>query len=412
MRRSRHHRLLLALGASAGTLAAFPAIAQEMPPATPILEAPEALFIPTPILIGGAQVELGGSVQLEYDSNIYAQAYGTTADTRVMFRPYITATHTGSAVSVTAHANGDFRRYFKRGTENADGGEVNTTINWTPSAADKVTVGGGWQHIIEDRGEPEGRTITSIGPRQVNYLNGNLAFAHQGSRLGFSVRGTFDRYRYTQAVDERRNLDNYAIVGRVSARVSPLVNSFIEGFATRRDFAFGSTIGEFDRDSSTYGARVGIAIDPGGTLRGEASAGVYLFRPKDFRVGRREGLSAQVGLVFQPRARTAFTLDAFTGNVATYTTGSQTRTDTRIVFGIQQEVRHNLHWQGGLVYRRSRFYGTGLSQNIYGATWEGEYAVNRWVAVALTARYSKRTSEAPLDEFERFRGGMAIKFHY
>lgn len=389
-----------------------PAAAQDMPQAAPILEAPADIFLPTPLVIAGAQVEIGTNARLEYDSNIYAKAFGTKDDFKILVRPFINATHDGGTVQLTARAAGDFRRFFKYSKENANGGEVRGGINWVPSATDKVTFGGGWQHVIEERGEPEGRVITSIGPRQLNHVDTSLLYAHQGSRLGFSLRGTFDRYRYTQMVDERRNLDNYAIVGRVGSRITPLMNVFVEGFATKRDFAFGSAIAEFDRDSTTYGARAGIGIDPGGTLRGEAAAGIYRFDPKDLRIGRRNGLSAQASLVFQPRARTAFTLDAYTGNVATYSTGSQTRTDTRVTFGIQQEVRHDLRWQAGAVFRRSRFYGTGLSQNLYGGTGQIEYAVNRRIILAITGRFAKRTSDDPIEDFERFRGGLELKIHY
>ncbi len=106
------------------------------------------------------------------------------------------------------------------------------------------------------------------------------------------------------------------------------------------------------------------------------------------------------------------TLDGFIGNVATYRTGAQSREDTRIRLGVQQEVRHNLRLQASAIYRRSRYYGTGVTDDIYGGTFEAEYALNRRAALALVTRYAKRDSTAPLSEFSRLRVGLELRGHY
>src|SRR3546814_7314229 len=48
--------------------------------------------------------------------------------------------------------------------------------------------------------------------------------------------------------------------------------------------------------------------------------------------------------------------------------------------------------------------GVDDTDHLYGVTGELEYAVNRRVAVAGIARFSKRDSSVPLDEFDRVRG--------
>ena len=395
-----------------GAAATPPVQAQEIPTATPVLDIAEDLFVPTQLSLGGANVEIGGIARAEYDGNIYAQAFGGKGDTKLIFQPYLAIKKTMSTLELSARAEGNFRRYLKYGTESADGGEVRGRADWSPTQSDKVVLMAGYLHGIEDRGEPEASTVTSIGPREFNSFDGDLSYAHQGARFGFSLRGTATTFDYNRDIDRPRNLDSYAIVGRGSYRVSPLMNGFVEGFVNKRDFA--PTVGEggLDRDSNTYGGRIGVAIDPGGTLRGEAAAGVYRFDPNDDRLQGRTGFSAQLGLIFQPFVRTAFTLDGFTGNVATYQSGASSREDTRIRVGVQQELRHNLRWQASAVYRRSRYYGTGLTQNIFGGLFEIEYIVNRRLILAGNVRYTDRNSSAPLDGFSRLRTGLALKFHY
>ncbi|WP_150292182.1 outer membrane beta-barrel protein [Sphingobium estronivorans] len=386
--------------------------AQDLQSPTSALDAPEALFVPTPLTVGGATVEIGGVARIEYDSNIYAQAFGEKDDFRAVLRPYVELNRKGGVIDLTARAEGDFRRYFKHDSENANGGKVAAGLNWAPSVSDRLTADASWQHVIEDRGEPEGNTQPSIGPRELNALEGELGYTHQGARIGFMLRGTASRFRYTKAIDDNRDLDNLGALARVMLRVSPLMNAFVEGFVSQRDFRQAPQLGELDRDSHTYGGRAGVAIDPGGTIRGEAAVGVYRFDPKDSRIDARTRLSAQVGLVYSPRPRTAVTLDGFIGNVATYRTGVQSREDMRFRLGVSQEVRHNLRGEVGLVYRRSKYFGTGLTEKIYGVTGELEYALNRRIALAATARWSKRNSTDPLDEYERTRVGLELRFHY
>ena len=386
--------------------------AQDMESNTPLSDTPEALFAPTPLKLGSATVTVGGSARIEYDSNIYAVAYGEKDDFRLQFRPYIDLLRKGSSLELTARAEGDIRKYFQYTKEDAVGGRVAGGLNWTPSAADRLNAAASFQHIIEDRGEPEGNTLPSVGPRELNLLDGDFSFSHQGSRIGFLLKATGARMRYTRAVDEERDLDAMGGLARVMLRVSPLMSAFIEGLAAKRDFRLAPPPGQFNQDSATYGSRVGIAIDPGGTLRGDAAVGVYRLDPKDGRISTQTRLSMQIGLTYAPRPRTAITLDGFIGNVATYRTGVQSREDMRFRLGVIQEIRHNLRGQIGILYRRSKYFGTPITDNLYGLTSELEYAVNRRIGVAATARFSKRDSKDPLDEFDRVRGGLELRFHY
>lgn len=401
-----------ALVLSAGALPVTVARAQDLQSPTSAVDAPEALFVPTPLTFSGATVEIGGTARLEYDSNIYAQAFDEKDDFKLLLRPYIDLIRKGSALELTARAEGDFRKYFKYDTEDAAGGKVEAGLNWTPSATDRLAAGASWQRFIEDRGEPEGNTDPRLGPRKSNILDGDLSYTHQGARMGFAVRGSASRFRYVRAIDKNRDLDTYGLLGRVMMRVSPLMNGFVEGFASKRDYRLVPLAGEANRDSHTYGARAGVAIDPGGTIRGEAAVGVYRFDPKDSRIDARTRLSAQIGLVYAPRPRTAITLDGFIGNVATFRAGVQSREDMRFRLGVNQEIRHNLRGEVGLVYRRSKYFGTGQTERLYGVTGELEYAVNRRIAVAANARWSKRNSSDPLDEFDRTRVGLELRIHY
>src|SRR3546814_12135427 len=73
--------------------------AQDMDASEPLQGEPAALFEPTPLSLGSATVRIGGSARLEYDSNIYAQAFGEKDDFRLQFRDGKSVV-TGKSVSV------------------------------------------------------------------------------------------------------------------------------------------------------------------------------------------------------------------------------------------------------------------------------------------------------------------------
>src|SRR3546814_11949641 len=88
------------------------------------------------------------------------------------------------------------------------------------------------------------------------------------------------------------------------------------------------------------------------------------------------------------RPRTAITLDAFRGDVATVRTGALARTDTRIGIGVQQEVRHNLLFNAGLSWRQTESRGTSdQTQRIWGGNVEAEYLLNRHLSIAARGWY-------------------------
>ena len=411
-------RLLCGTGGAALSLL-VPSVlnAQDMPRELPTLDIPEDEYVPTPIHVGSASVYLGGTARFEYDNNIYAQAshaselkVNLTDDEKFIARPFVNIIDTGHVVDFTGKLQGDFRKYLHHDTESANGGQVSTNTTWHMSANDGLTLQAGWEHAIEDRGEPEARIVTSIGPRESNDYSGNLNYSHQGARIGFSLQGSINAYRYLNDVDLVRNLNDYGLQAQVSHRITPIASAFLQGFIQHRDFEHEDA--GVNRDSNTYGANVGVEIDPGGSLRGNAAVGVYHFSPRDSSLKSRTGPSVQVGLIYQFRARTAFNLDGFIGNVATYQAGAQSRQDTRVSFGVQQEIRHNLRAQASFIYRRNRYYGSGIVQDTYGGFGELEYIINQRMTVAVDVRYSDRNSTAALQDYSRLRTGLELRFHY
>jgi hypothetical protein len=405
---SRRRRGLLRLGMTVLWVMPASVAAQELDRATPLLETPDE-YVARPVRLGSGAVYAGADVRIEYDSNVYAANVGAIDDVRVTATPHLSYRLTSDKVDLSVSGRATIRRYFENERENAEAATVRVLAAYRPSPRDEINADLNWSRVVEERGEPESETGPGTPPRKYHQGRALLGYTRRGARFTIGARAeAFDNDALAQA-DGDRDYRQYSGALRIGYRVSGTLSAFGEGFLLARDFRLATDAAGVNRDSRTYGARAGFAIDPGGRLRGEAAVGVFHFKPEAPARPSRTGLSVSAGLIYTPTQRLAFTLDAFRGEVATFRLGAQGRTDTRVTLGIQQEIRHNLRWQGAFTYRRSAFFGSRQNERTLSGMVELEFLVSRNIAVALSARYAKRDSTRPSDDFDRARIGLELR---
>src|SRR3546814_5718096 len=73
------------------------------------------------------------------------------------------------------------------------------------------TLGGGlgFERQVEDRGDPESRTLTDIGPRRLNDFSGNAFYRLTGARLGVQASGEVHKLNYLRSLDDERDYTSY-----------------------------------------------------------------------------------------------------------------------------------------------------------------------------------------------------------
>ena len=391
--------------------AAFPAAAQQLDRATPLLETPEE-YEAKAVQLGRVSAYLGADMRLEYDSNIYALPSNEIDDERLTISPWLNLQLSDDKFQLSAQARGVIRRYFKNESENSEG--INASLGgvFNLSASDTVSANAGWTRLVEDRGEPEARLGTGTPPRKYDIWQGDLGYTHRGARFTVGVKGTALKNNALASVDAERDYDQYSGSARLGYRLSGMMDVFGEAFYTARNFRLAVDSSGVDRDSKTYGARGGVSFEPGGLIRGEAAVGVFRFNPDDPQFDSRTGLSVSAGLIYTPSPRWAVTLDGFRGDVATVRNGAQSRTDTRVRLGVQNEIYHNIRWQASVLYRRSNFIGTGQRERTIAGVAEIEYLLNRNISFALTGRVATRNSSRAFDDFDRTILGAEIRLQY
>lgn len=416
------------MAAGAATTAAQ---AQDIGQSAPALPPLDREYTARGLRLGAVQVGVSASARLEYDGNVYAEPEDTRNDVIFIATPRVTAVHDGGALQLRASAEGRFRRYFDLKEENSNGAHVVAEANWRPDTAQALTALVRWTRAIEDRGDPEARVIAVIGPRRTDVFGAELSYNREQGRLGLGLEALVEKYDPLSRIDADREYTNYAGVARVEYRLSGLLSASLAGFVNRRDFAILAPGTGVNRSATTYGARAGIAIKPGGLIEGRAAAGLFRFDSDDPGIPSRTGLSISASMIYRPTQRTAVILDAFRGDVATFRFGAQARTDTRVRLEVQQEIRHNLRGHVNAFYRRSDFIGSGTAEKTVGLYGELEYLFTRNLAVALNARFSRRRVSNPRegggsgprpenpeprppheDNFDRFRGGIELRLAF
>lgn len=393
------------------TIAALtvPAAAQQLDRATPLLETPPE-YEAKPLQLGRIAAYLGADARLEYDSNIYALPDNEVDDFRFTASPWANLELKDDNFTLGAQTRAVVRRYFDNDSQDSESGSAAVNGSYKISAADSLTGNVSWLRLVEERGEPEGLETTGIAPRRYDQFRGDLGYTHQGARITLGLKGSALKNNALRAIDAERDFDQYSGSGRVGYRVSGIVSAFGEAFFTARDFRLPVDSSGIDRDSRTYGARAGASFEPGGLISGEASVGVFHFKPDDSTLQSRTGLSVSAALTYTPTPRLALTLDGFRGDVATVRSGAQSRTDTRFRFGFQNEIYHNLRWQGSVIYRRSSFVGSAQHERTIAGLVEVEYLLNHNLAFALTGRIANRNSTRAFDDFDRSILGAEVRF--
>jgi len=396
----------------AACLAPGTAAAQSIDTTAPMLDVEDDIGLAEPLHAGPFEIIPSAELRIEYDSNIYAAEASEVDDWIAIAVPRIEArTETGSTrLSLLAEAS--FRRYFERTTENSTAAFVGATAGTSLGSSSRLRAEASWRRAVEDRGDPEARKSTAIGPRKLNILTGDIGWDYDGPRMSLGLQGTVTDADYLADEDRARDLRQLSAKASAGYRIAGTMRGMLIGFVNRRDFDLPVDTAGINRDASTYGARVGLKFGDNGIFRGEGSVGVFHFDPSDTSLPDYDGLSVEAALAYLPTRRVAITLDAFRGDAATLRNGAQARTDTTVRLGAQAEARHNLRLQAQLFYRRSKFRGVGVSETTKGVWVEAEFRINRILSFAPSFTYSDRDSDVITENFDRFRVGAELRSRF
>lgn len=403
-------RLATATATACGILgAASPALAQSYSTIAPSVGIEDPEFRVEGVTVGPIRVYPTIQATALYDSNVYATPDNERDDLVFIASPRITATYISGALKFDALANLDIVRFASLTTEDSEAFDTEARVVWQPSVGQRLSADAGFSRLVENRGDPEALNNINRGPRITNVTFGELQYRMDRGRWLLDTSAEVRKFNALSSSDDARDFTSYSAQAAFGMRVGGAVYGTLTGFVSQRDFRLGGTPLRPDRDSLTYGARLGFEVARIGLLEGRASAGVFRFEPESPLIQAHTGFSASASLTYRPRERTALVLNAFSGDVATFRLGAQSRSDTRVGLVLQQEVRHNLFGSAGLTWRQSKFRGNSITERTYIAAGDLEYLMSRNTSLLGSITFSKRTSADPSEPFERARFGLTLR---
>lgn len=363
--------------------------------------------------LGSLSLSVGGEARIEYDDNVFAEPQNTNDDARFELSPALRLRTPPGPLSAQVAASGTLRRFATLTSENSDAWLVDGHVRWSP---DKSSVASGrlfWQRSVEERGDPESNVGALFGPRLTDSFGGEARYRRDSGHVLLDLEASATRYDAVAKRDANRDFTNSAGRATFGLRTTPTLFVTATLFAARRDFRIERTPAGTKRNSATYGARVGVDIQPGGLFEGNFSAGIFRFEPEDPQSNGRTGVSVAGSLVYRPRRRTAILLNASSGDTATFRSGAQQRTDTGLKLSLQQEIRHNLFATPTFGFRETKYTGSGDKQRTLTFGAEVEYIMSRNLSVTVAASYGDRKAYDDVrDNFSRFRGGMSLRIRF
>lgn len=386
---------------------------REIGSTAPAVFAEDKEYREQPHRLGSLTMSLGAEARVEYDNNVYAEPTRTDGDARFEVSPSLRLRTAPAPLAAQFDASGTVRRYARLKSENVETWLLGGLVRWAPSKASVASGRLFMQRSVEERGDPETNIGAQFGPRRTDSFGGEAHYRRDSGHLLLDLEATGAYYNALARRDDTRDFTAYTSRATVGLRTTPTVFLTATGFVTRRAFRLDRTVSGIKRNSSTYGARLGVDIQPGGLLEGDLSAGIFRFDPDDTSAPGKTGISVSGSLTYRPRRRTAILLSASSGDVATFRNGAQQRTDTAFKLSIQQEIRHDLFATPTFGFRQTKYNASGDKQRTFIAGGEVEYVVSRQMSVAAIASYGDRDTDDPSRRsFKRFSGGVSLRMRF
>jgi hypothetical protein len=406
------NRLLLAACPLAGIIGTAPALAESVSKTAPLVSESIEGYAPEGLAVAGFQLRPEFEYIIFADDNVYASPSAERSDAVSTIGGKLEAQRKMGAVDLTFGAKAAVRRFASLTSEDSESASTFIRLGWQPRQTQRLTLLGGWNRAVEERGDPEALQLTSTGPRLTNIWEMQSRYAQESGRMLYTADVAWRKYDVLGPTNAQRDFTSYAGSLTIGRAISSRLYGTLTGFTTFRDFNLPVRSTGLSQSETTIGGRVGVATRERGIIEGRAQIGLFRLNPADPTKKGRSGLSADISLTLRPQRRTAITLDVFSGEIATFKLGAAARADTNIALGVQQEIRHNLYGTLGLAIRRAQYLGTTDVEKTIGPRAEVEWLTSKILSLSAYAAFNHRTSNIVEENFDRFRAGISLRLRY
>jgi len=255
--------------------------------------------------------------------------------------------------------------------------------------------------------------VNAVQPTPYDLMSGDVTLRKEFNRLTTSVGMSVNAYDYgtTRAQDgstinqDGRDGQIYAAHSRVDYAFSPKLGWFtgVEGNARNIRGTVDHTL-----DSQGYRALSGFTVALTNLISGEFGAGYVQQEFADPTIGTIAGPSYRAMLTWRPTRLIDVHFKAEQIVTETSDTSSTGVLANALQAGLDYELRRNVivSFVGG--YENDRFFGQSRKDNVITTNSRIKYMMNRFSALSLYHRYTKRTSDIPTFSFDKHQVGINV----
>jgi hypothetical protein len=356
-----------------------------------------------------------------FDDNIFRNETDKKGDLITEIAPRLTLASDWNRHALSFQADANIGKHIFNPDEDYEDYALrsNGRLDITHSAS--LDGGIGFEHLHEDRSSPDEED--GINPTQYTDLQGQLGFNKQFGRFQLRLESLIDRLNYRD--DERlvdgtvENINNddrdrYELFGltKLGYEVSPAFQPFIGGGYGIIRYDDKVDDNGFNRSANRSNVVVGTDLDLGGVTQAQVYAGYMAQEPEDDRLSTIQGPEFGGSLTWNVTQLTTVTANVTRTIGTTTLDGASGALETGADLTIDHELRRNILLQLNGEWAQSDFNGIDRLDNTYGVGLQGNYLVNRYLALTAAYQYRTRDSTDSSEDFNQNLVTLGLTAHF
>ena len=387
----------------------------------PVLERARPDYDPTGIRRGSFVFFPRGSLQVQYDDNIYATDRNPKDDLITILSPALAVRSDWTNHALNFDANYTVGMYAAQQNElfmdyafSVDG-RLDITRNSSLSGALAVS------HEHEERGSPD--EVFGREPTEFTVYTAQAGYFHRFNRVTALLESTFNRLDYRdvaagtsttgvpanfvipttggQVNNDDRDRNEYDLVGRVGYEIQPGYEAFVRGAFNWRDYIQRADDLGFRRDSRGYRVETGARLDLTGIVFADIFAGYLSQNYDDPRLPTVNGWLAGLTGYWNVTGLTTVTASVNRRVSETTQPGASGALDTDFGVNVDHELRRNVILSAGARYANSDYQGFNREDDLYSASLGATYLVNRNAQIRAAYTHTTRDSNRANLDYSR-----------
>jgi hypothetical protein len=378
----------------------------------PVLERARPDYDPVGIRRGSFVFYPRGTLQVQYDDNIYATDKNPKDDLITILSPALAVRSdwTNHALNVDVNYSAGMyasqqQELFMDYSASIDG-RLDITRNSSFSGALSVS------HEHEERGSPD--EVFGREPTEFTVYTAQGGYFHRFNRVTTLLEGTYNRLDYrdvaqgpgTQGVrgsfvipsasgqinNDDRDRDEYDLTARAGYEIQPGYEAFLRGTYNWRDYLQRRDDAGFKRDSEGYRVEAGARLDLTGIIFADIFAGYLRQNYEDSDLKTVDGWLAGLTGYWNVTGLTTITGSINRRVSETTQPDASGSLDTDFSINVDHELRRNVILSGGLRYANSDYKGFNREDDLYSGNIGATYLINR--NAQIRAAYTHTTRES------------------